>query len=1558
MKNNLAKRTAVCFVAACMVAQPAFAGVVTISNTPLGSEASGGILPNLLFVLDDSGSMAWDYNPDFVNDNNTCMSTSNGQTACQRGAPPFEAGGTHGFNQVGYDPDFTYQPGLDSSGQPIINPPSGALYPATSLTPNAYLGGTAVNIQTGMTDMQFCNSASPAACKLSGVDPVTGAVTAAGTLDAEGNSLGVGQFPYRANVSSRSTIAFGMPEMMTTASFSRSGTTVTATTVGKPSLNAGDLIYVSTGSSKLNTNSSQGVTALCVAVATVSANGFTYSTGSSGTVSSTGSYRKCDTGTWTKSSSTVTVTLAGGLYLQSNDLLLIDSDDNNQDKLSSATAITVTASTTFTYTGSTSGNSSGNVTWVRTGLYNKVNTISSAPVTYWITPVEYCADVNLTDCKEVIPPANPVAPYTIPAYVRYCTSQAQAIAPGAVTGKAGGVTQCQLKYVNMAGLTVYKYPRYGRFNRDTITSTAAPFGNRPDRSDCAAAPNCSYQEEIENYARWYAYYRTRMQMMKTSAGRAFLPFVSAPTANPPKADRLRVGFITINPTTPNGSTSAGTNVDPSKYLRIDTFSGTQASTWYSKFYSIIPNSSTPLRLALSRAGWIYAGKLGAGLTAGIPAADDPLQASCQKNYTFLTTDGFWNQGTGEDIAGNALDTTKNQDNVDNDSRFNAGTGNPNPYLNMNPPDYFSSRSSGTFDGYVAGTTQANTTAGTSAGSAGTLADIAMYYYRNDLRGGVDLAGNPTGPSTSPSTTPSGGDVSTNNVQAKTGAFDFAQHQHMNTFTIGLADGLMRYQPDYDTATTGDFANIKSAAAGQCFWDGSGTCNWPLPLADGQSALDDLWHAAVNGRGKFFSAQNPRSLANGLTGALNSLDIEVASAAAAATSSPQVSQSNTKAFSTTYQTATWSGDVYAQLINPQTGDVEPNKIWQAQQLLLSKVSASSDTRNLLMIDPGAPTKLKPFAWLNLTTAEQGYFTGVCGSPSASKILNQCSSLSTTDATTLNTNGSHLVNFLRGQTGEEITPTCPAGTAGCLFRDRVEQDLITNTPVPNVLGDVVNAQPVDIQAPFFLYENETAHAEPAGQTYATFKANNANRVGPLLIAANDGYLHAFDPDTGIENWAYAPKFLMPNLYLLADTSYPSAHQFFVDGTPETGDVFDASAGVWKTIVVGGANDGGRGYYALDVTDPLNPKGLWEFCSNSSDCPDDAAGFSHSDADLGFTYGNPVIGRRASDGRWVVVVTSGLNNTNTGLGYFYVLDAITGQILHKVSTGAGSTTTPSGLMKIGGYYPDGIDDPNFTFVYGGDQLGNVWRMDMSQTMLAYPSVTTGTPIVERLATLMDNNGRRQPITARPAATHIGSIRILYFGTGRYLGTPDLTDPGSTSGIAWQQSIYGIRDWLDSGLSPAKNFRFGSCLTCVPVQQFLSATSGNRTITKNPVDWSSVDGFFIDLNPGNTTPGERIVLDVRLIQGTLIFTSTIPNQGGACVPGGNSFQYNLDFKTGGYVGNLSTVVAGINVGAFLVGAAIEQTADSQIKALNKTITGENVTTKITVDTSFQGKRFSYRER
>jgi type IV pilus assembly protein PilY1 len=208
----------------------------------------------------------------------------------------------------------------------------------------------------------------------------------------------------------------------------------------------------------------------------------------------------------------------------------------------------------------------------------------------------------------------------------------------------------------------------------------------------------------------------------------------------------------------------------------------------------------------------------------------------------------------------------------------------------------------------------------------------------------------------------------------------------------------------------------------------------------------------------------------------------------------------------------------------------------------------------------------------------------------------------------------------------------------------------------------------------------------------------------------------------------------------------------------------------------------------------------------------------------------------------------------------------------------------------------------------------------------------------------------------TGIGRKRIVYFATGRYLGNSDLSDAGA-GGPAWLQSIYGLMD-KDNPLGLG-DVRAGVTLQ----EQKLSALGpGRRAVTKAPVDWLSQDGFFIDLLPGIDGPavptdGERVVLDLQLVLGTLVITSTIPEKGG-CTPGGFSYQYNLDFRTGGYVGNSAPAEgSGFKTG-LIVGTAIVQTSDGSIKAINKSYTGENTPANVGVEPFTQMKRFSYRER
>jgi type IV pilus assembly protein PilY1 len=1080
---------------------------------------------------------------------------------------------------------------------------------------------------------------------------------------------------------------------------------------------------------------------------------------------------------------------------------------------------------------------------------------------------------------------------------------------------AGGTTADDIETTttNFTGGTDANSGRIGvgQFVRTNITPFQDPptnsipktFPKGAGRSDCAGS-TCTYAEEMTNFANWYAYYRMRDTMAKTAIGRAFAAL----------SDQYRVGFITINP---------GNPVQSSRYLKIDAFSagsGNQKDQWYQRLYGTGSNGSTPLRQALSRVGRYYA-----GVTSGINSGMDgsPIQYSCQPSFTLAMTDGYWNDTSNPpDLSGNAIG---NQDNVD------AG---------------YSTRAVGAYDGNL-------------PGADNTLADVAMYYYKTDLR--PDLADN-----------------------VPTTQTDNAAHQHMTTFTVGLGlAGQLNYDPNYATQTSGDFYNIKQ-----------GTENWPVPAADSETALDDLWHAAVNGRGQFFSAKDPVTLAQGVGETLAAVASRVGAGAAAATSNLQPVAGDNFAFTAQYQTVEWTGDLIARTIDLSTGIVSSRALWSAKAQLDQR---NGPGRHIYTYDPtdnsapgtGNGNLLKAFCWPG--AAATGLYPGCSGEGELSSTdmalfdpttLIQASGWNTAQTTAAS--AQKLVDYLRGDGSNEDTG---ASLASDLFRKR-----------NHLLGDIVDAQPAYVKgAPFGYNVGAYAGTDPFYQQFKqSTDGTTGTRLGTVYGAANDGMLHAFetDPDNnpyyqtagiatatttddaftgtlntdprsgeGSERWAYVPGIVLSQTKKLANEPY--IHQYTVDGSPTVGDVCFghtvstpcASQSNWHTILVAGLNAGGRGYYALDVTDPQNPKALWEFkggsgttCLTSAQANPGvmtAATLYYQDCNVGLSFGNPVIVKRKSDGRWVVMVTSGYNNYNPGdgQGHLYILDAQTGAVLNRIDTGVGcnglsstapcvlGTPDPSGLGRINAWVDNAFNDNTALRVYGGDLKGNLWRFDLDPSASDYMTAF-------KLTTLVDSGGTPQPITTRPELGEVQGFSVVYVGTGKLLGTSDMSTTQS-------QSIYAIRD--DLSMTPSTISRSDL------VQQTLTALdSSTRTTTSNAVNFNTNKGWFVDLPDS----GERVNVDPILQLGTLVVPSNVPSSD-ACLAGGYAWVNFLDYRTGSYVPGANANMASTKIAASLVvGTNVVQLPGGKVVTIVTTADNQQLTQQTPISgASVTGRRVTWRE-
>jgi type IV pilus assembly protein PilY1 len=233
------------------------------------------------------------------------------------------------------------------------------------------------------------------------------------------------------------------------------------------------------------------------------------------------------------------------------------------------------------------------------------------------------------------------------------------------------------------------------------------------------------------------------------------------------------------------------------------------------------------------------------------------------------------------------------------------------------------------------------------------------------------------------------------------------------------------------------------------------------------------------------------------------------------------------------------------------------------------------------------------------------------------------------------------------------------------------------------------------------------------------------------------------------------------------------------------------------------------------------------------------------------------------------------------------------------------------------------------------------------------TDPPTVLHIATLTDSTGKPQSITTRPELAIVGTNRAVYVGTGRYLGTDDLVDP-TTLSLPWayQQSFYAIKD---------KNADYGTIRSATPglVQQTITALSTtSRSTSNNAVDWSVKDGWYVDFNPSNASPGERVNLDPQLVQGTIVVVTNVPNNN-ACTVGGDSWIYQFNYSSGTYVASApSQQVAQKYTGQTTVGVVVVRLPSGVLKAIVTGATGSKSSVGVnTGGTSSAGRRVSWRE-
>lgn len=1028
------------------------------------------------------------------------------------------------------------------------------------------------------------------------------------------------------------------------------------------------------------------------------------------------------------------------------------------------------------------------------------------------------------------------------------------------------------------------------------------------RSDCAVNAGqdgtwCTFEQEAQNYANWYTYYRTRLfaavgvlsevfsnftgpeQFLRIGYGRInYFPGARNPWNTTSVTDLLNIAGLPALDGVPNeGGVERGVRPFTVFSPPASATPNPDRAKVFEWLFSINGMGPTPNREALHGAGLYFARNDPTGPWADTPGSGTQAAADhlwCRRNYTVLATDGEWTrlpttagftpqrllERAGDFSTIDPLTAADVSRSVNRDGPMTTGT----DRLTSAPR---------TFQYVVASEPQIS--GGSGSTQSETLTDVLLYYWSRDLRSDLRNSIDPS---------------------PKNRAF----WQHMSSFVVGYG-----VSASMDDPTASPTLRAKFDARNSISWPTVGLedCRQlddnvadaaipsrppcTLTVSPSGNRINDTLRGALSSGGDFFSASSPASLRSALDAVFSAINAENSSGTAPGLSSSNVGAGNLIVQSGFF-TNTWEGyvqafDQVALLTFLRSGGVAPTPAWQAN-------FPSPATRNIYTST--AITTPATFDWSNLSASQK----------TALDVANVASA------------SSPILDYLRGVTTNELRN-------GGNLRNRF------NT----ILGDVVNSSPLYSKADDFAYQLQPAgsYTLPAVSTqgYSTYRnyvdTKKTTRHPIVAFGSNNGMFHVLDAragqaTSGRELFAFVPRGTYPNLRELSTPAY--VHRYYVDGPVIEGDAWDGAA--WKTVAIGTTGAGRQGVFAVDITSPQSgftaANVLW-----------DIVPAEHISADVQTHLGNilspgyigSVRDRTAPNGqgRFVYVVGNGYESAGHKAALL-IFDVFTGALIKTIDTGVGSAGTPNGLGAVTAVF-DG--SRNIIAVYGGDKLGNLWKFDLTSYDVDDPdgpgpnkgweifNQSAGVPAPLFSAT--DASNVAQPISTEPRITihPIGGLYVA-FGTGKMF---EPTDPASTQ----VQSIYVL--WDKGQIAPTLKTELQS----LTLQEFAFDHDANATTPDELFrrlkaadlalyDWND-KGFYVPLiKESGPAEGERVLAAPFLDGGVIAFTTFAPTTGvDQCVPGGASYLYRFNLTGGlgqsGFLGVTGAVGQRIVPG--LVGSA-----------------------------------------
>lgn len=607
-----------------------------------------------------------------------------------------------------------------------------------------------------------------------------------------------------------------------------------------------------------------------------------------------------------------------------------------------------------------------------------------------------------------------------------------------------------------------------------------------------------------------------------------------------------------------------------------------------------------------------------------------------------------------------------------------------------------------------------------------------------------------------------------------------------------------------------------------------TESWDSKKVDGSAGSDGI-------PDNFFYSIDPNQLEKSLEQIFSTILKAGGAAPAAATSSRTaaggyvyVSTHSIKPASPGVSDADASGE-FLRFGFQANGSIAGTADWDAGAKLTTQVENTgwNASRRVFTL---STTAAVPFRWTNLSASQK---TALATNPATGVLDTDATGGSPTYVT-----AKKRLDWLRGSATDETT------TGGLRKRTKTK------------LGAIINSTPWYVGPPSAGYTDVDY-----GGGYGTFRSTNAAR-NSVFVGANDGMLHGFNADTGLEQFAYVPRAMYSTsasapyskLAAIPAKDYSlntGTDRMNVDGSVMAVDInLGTTSPDWHTYLFGAFGRGARGVYALDVTSPQ---------TISSETTTDAAALvkweftQTADSDMGYitgrtnarSNGQPTQSGFMANGKWAAIYGNGYNSQSGHAALFIIFANgpasassttwVAGTDYVKLSTGAAGQGPDNGLATP--YAVDSNNDGKIDVIYAGDLKGNVWKFDVSSSTVSNWGVATQTSATDStkaplfIATTGTSN-TLQPITTTviPFAHPQGGYQI-FFGTGKALESTDY--PMSS---VYSHTLYGLYDKYGSN-TPITTGKTDL------VQQTSITSGGYRYMSQNPVSYPTKKGWYMDL-------------------------------------------------------------------------------------------------------------------